>query len=374
MILHSLKKPHRPFFNSGACVKPVEWSISCMDDFLVGRSHRSPEALQTIGLVMDQLRQLLNIPSTHKIALTPGSATGAMETAMWNLLGPPVSCVTWDIFSQHWAYNAAHQLKLDVSCHGWKDLKDLKKDRDLVLTWTGTTRGVWVGDSHAWLQDWQGLVLCDATSAAFIADLPWERLDAVAFSWQKALAGEPSSGILVLSPKAYHRLGHHMPPWPIPRLFRLKDPQGAIVDGIFNGNTLNTCSLWNLKEQEFLTRLWLEKGGMAFSRQRCQENFFIIQEWVEQYAWMDFLEPVAEARAQGPVCLKILDPAADSWCFLRKMASLLSAHDVAYDILNHAHDVPALRVWAGPSVESLDLERLGPWLNWAYEETKKEGN
>lgn len=365
-----MQKPERPFFNSGPCVKPLGWRLTWLEEAALGRSHRLESSLMQFKRITDGLRTLLNIPETHLIGFTPGSATGAMEMAMWNLLGSrSVSCVTWDIFSQHWAYNARVHLKLDSPCYGWKDLKLIPKNTDLLLTWTGTTRGIWVGDNHDWLEDWQGLVICDATSAVFVADLPWDKLDAVAFSWQKALAGEAASGVLVLSPKAYKHLAQWTPPWPIPRLLRLKNAQGKPLDGFFEGETLNTPSMLLAQEQEALIQFWIDQGGLCFGLERAKVNFDIIAHWVESYSWLDFLEKEPQARAKGPVCLTVEDQ--KTWPFFQEMAHVLKEEQAAYEILNHAHDVACLRIWAGPSIESVDLERLGPWLNWAFEKVWK---
>jgi phosphoserine aminotransferase len=382
--IFALKKPERPFFCSGPCVKPKEWAIHELKNFLMGRSHRSSRALQDIQKIIDDLRSLLNIPETHRIILTPGSATGAMEMAMWNMLGArPVDVFVWDVFSSIWAHNVEQEMRLQSFVHRDEPLQLLQKshpDHDLILTWTGSTHGIWAGSSAHWLaskKSARGLIICDAAAAVFTTILPWDQLDVSIFSWQKALGGEASTGIMVMSPKALAQLENHTPHWPIPRLFRLKK-NDQVMQGIFRGELINTPSLLCLQENSYLLDLWRQRGGIDHGIARTQHNFSLVQSYCQEQDWLDFLVSDPLYRAQGPVCLRIKDkkfqalPQSEQWKFLHHMGDFLAYHEAAFECVNHILSVPSLRIWCGPSVEPDDLIDLFPWLSLAFRIAYKE--
>lgn len=370
-----LPLPERPFFGSGPCVKPKEWKLENLSPFLMGRSHRSKDGLLLLETVISGLRSLLEIPSNYLIALTPGSATGAMEMALWNFLGPrTVDSVRWDVFSALWTENLAHQLKVPLSIIEGSVpgvLQEHCPDHDLVFTWSGTTHGVWVGETHWIAPPHSGLVLCDATSTVLTTLLPWELLDVTAFSWQKALGGEAAWGVLVLSPKAMERLESYTPSWPVPRLLRLKE-HGVILSGIFRGETINTPSLLLAQEALWLLELWHRRGGQTAAITKTQQNFSLVESWCHTEDWVDFLVSYPPFRAKGPVCLQIIDPlfrslsVAMQWEFLAHMGRFLAEHRAGFEVVNHIRSVPSLRLWCGPNMESEDLMRLFPWLKIAF--------
>jgi phosphoserine aminotransferase len=371
-----LIKPERPFFSSGPCPKPVEWSVEGTSSFLGGRSHRSVPGLERIEKVIDGVKQLLEIPKDYRVLLTAGSATAAMEMALWNFLGPrPVDSLQWDVWSRVWTHDLVHELRVETHIleGPLPHVFSLgARDHDLVLTWCGTTHGMCVNHCDEWLlPSREGLVICDATSAVLTTHLPWDRLDVTAFSWQKGLGGEASLGVLVVSPKAMERLYSHTPSWPIPRLFRLKN-KGGVIEGVFRGEVINTCSLWIVEEALHLLDIWRDRGGLPAALKKTDENFSLIAHWCAHQEWIDFLEPYAPCRSRGPVCLKLTAPhfekmqVADQWSFLNKMGDFLSIHQAGFDLINHALSVPSLRLWCGPAVEREDIRRLLPWIEHAY--------
>jgi phosphoserine aminotransferase len=375
--------PNRPFFSSGPCAKPHEWRLNDLESFLSGRSHRSSEAVDLIQGVSNRLKNLLGIPDSYSVGLVPGSATGAMEIALWNLLGPrTVDVFWWDVFSGLWAHDISQELKIphriftdfppDVLSH-------YNPAHDLVFAWCGTTHGLWAGQDHSWIPSQrEGLIMCDITSAVMTTALPWEALDVIACSWQKGLGGEASTGILVLSPRAMQRLEETTPPWPIPRLLRLKN-NGTILQGLFSrGESLNTLSLLCIQEASYLIELWEKRGGLSQAIDKCHHNYTLVEAWCQQQEWVDFLVTDPMYRAHGPVCLRITDSqfqelsTSEQWIFLKLMDTFLRENKAGFDCLNHAQcRVPSLRIWCGPTVDAKDLSALLPWLSQAFFHAKE---
>ena len=385
-------KPQRPFFSSGPTVKHPGWTTESLKGALLGRSHRSPAGLERIRELLSLMREILEIPEDYVLAIIPGSTTGAMECALWSLLGKlPVDVFSCDVFGDGWVYDIVSQLKI-LEMHpksrayqapfigSLPDLSHANPHHDLVFVANGTTSGVLMPNISSWApskikknreDDVKRLVLCDATSLLFSAPLEWSLLDAVAFSWQKGLGGEGGSGMLALSKKALERLETYAPLWPVPRLFRLTKNQ-IVIKGIFEGETINTPSL--LCIEDCLESLkWAQRiGGLSALCNRVQSNFSVFKTWVEQTPWIDFLAQDEKAISPVSVCLKIVDTSfknlstIEQWNFIQKIASLLESEKVAFDIRNHKFSAPSLRIWAGPTVETEDLKRLIPWIEWAY--------
>ncbi|TAN50222.1 MAG: phosphoserine transaminase [Methylococcaceae bacterium] len=375
-------KPLSPFFSSGPCAKRPGWTPSALNDVCAGRSHRSKSGKAKINQAMSLTRRLLGLPDDYLVGIMPGSDTGAVEAALWSLLGARgVDVLAWESFGEGWVTDIVKQLKLsDVNVYqaDYGELPDLTQvdgDRDVVFTWNGTTSGVcvpngdWISDARA------GLTICDATSAAFAMELPWHKLDVVTYSWQKVLGGEGAHGMLILSPRAVARLESYTPPWPLPKLFRLTQ-KGKLNAGIFQGDTINTPSM--LCVEDYLDALqWAESiGGLDGLIQRARSNFNLIAGWVEKTPWVDFLARVPETRSCTSVCLNIVDaafsqlPHEQQADFTKKLAALLDKENVAYDINGYRDAPPGLRIWAGATVEAEDVRRLLPWLDWAYHEIK----
>ncbi len=373
-------RPARPFFSSGPCAKHPGWTPAALGSALVGRSHRSKAGKARLKDAIEGTRDLLGIPADYKIAITPASDTGAMEMALWSLLGPrEVDIFAWDNFGESWITDAVEQLKLKAHLHqavfGKLPAMKMAKERDAIFVWNGTSSGVRLRDGDFIPAGRAGLTICDATSAVFGMDLPWDKLDATTFSWQKVLGSEAAHGMLVLSPRAVARLERYTPPWPLPKIFRLtKD--GKIVDGIFEGETINTPSM--LAVEDYLNALaWAEKlGGLKALIARTNANAAVLAGWCKNSAWADFLAEDASTRSTTSVCLKITDPwftAMDTEAraaAARKIASVLEQEGVAFDIAFHRSAPPGLRIWCGATVEKSDLEALTPWLDWAFAQVK----
>jgi phosphoserine aminotransferase len=375
-------RPARPFFSSGPCAKRPGWSLEALNGACLGRSHRSKPGKAKLKEAIDRTRSVLRVPADYRIGIVAGSDTGAVEMALWSLLGPrPLDVLAWESFGEDWVTDIAKQLKLKdtrIIKAGYGELPDLKQTdpaRDIVFLWNGTTSGVRVPNGD-WIADnREGLTICDATSAAFAMDLPWSKLDVVTFSWQKVLGGEGAHGMLILSPRAVARLESYNPPWPMPKTFRMtKD--NKLVEGIFEGETINTPSMLAL--EDYLDTLkWAEGiGGLNALIARADRNLGVLANWVEHTDWVDFLARDAVTRSNTSVCLKIVDPwftaltkdaqaAAAS-----KIASLLEKEGVALDIGGYRAAPPGLRIWCGATVESSDLEALTPWLDWAFQHVK----
>lgn len=372
------RKPVRPYFSSGPCAKRPGWSIEVLSQACLGRSHRSDAGKAKLAEVLERSRNLLRLPPDWRLAIVPGSDTGAVELALWSLLGPRgVDMLAWESFGKSWLSDVVQQLRLtdvrkfEAPYGQLPDLGAIDFSRDVVFTWNGTTSGVrvpngdWIPASH------DGLVITDATSAAFVMALPWDRLDVVTWSWQKALGGEAAHGMLALSPRAVQRLETHKPTWPMPKVFQLV-AKGKLNEGLFRGETINTPSL--LAVEDALDSLrWAESvGGQAGLIRRTEANFAVLAKWVAKTSWVEFLAEDPAARSTTSVCLKI----ADSWFatldvdqrskFVTDFADRLEKLGVAYDIASHRDAPPGLRIWAGATVEKEDLEALLPWLDWIY--------
>jgi len=373
-------KPNDPRFSSGPCAKRPGWSPDALAGAVLGRSHRAAAGKAKLAEVIDRSHALLGLPADYRIGIVPASDTGAIEMALWSLLGARgVDMLAWEAFGKAWASDAASQLGLadirvlEAPYGELPDLGAVDPDRDVVFTWNGTTSGVAVPDG-----DWidparRGLTICDATSAVFAMKLPWERIDVATYSWQKVLGGEAAHGMLVLSPRAIERLESHTPPWPMPKVFRLTKG-GKLIDGIFRGETINTPSL--LCAEDILDALaWADAiGGLPALVARSQANLAAVAGWVERTDWIDFLARDPAARSSTSICLRFSEAAAGGRdeaalkASATAIAGLLDREGAGYD-LNAYRDAPAgLRLWGGATVETANLEAVFPWLDWAYEE------
>jgi len=371
------RRPARPFFSSGPCAKRPGWKPAVLAGALVGRSHRSAPGKARLKRAIDETRALLGVPDDHLIGIVPASDTGAVEIALWSLLGVrPVDVLAWESFGRGWLADIGSQLKLEAVrplLADYGDLPDLgavNADHDVVFTWNGTTSGVRVPDGDWIAAGRRGLTICDATSAAFAMDLPWDKLDVVTYSWQKVLGGEAAHGMLIIGPRAIERLESTTPPWPMPKLFRLTRG-GSLIRGIFEGATINTPSM--LCVEDYLDSLaWArEVGGLAGLKDRVNANYRAISNWVSGSSWVEFLATEEATRSPTSICLRFADGAvaADRQAAVaRAMAGLLAERDVAYDIGVYRNAPPGLRLWGGATVETADLEDLLPWLDWAYDE------
>jgi len=376
------EKPRRPEFSSGPCVKRPGWSTQVLAGAVLGRSHRAGPARARLKALIDGCRRLLDVPESHLIGIVPASDTGAVELALWTLLGARgVDVLAWESFGHGWVTDVVKQLKLKdvrVLAADYGQLSDLSAvdfGRDVIFCWNGTTSGVRVPDG-AWIPATrQGLTIADATSAAFAMELPWDKIDVATFSWQKALGGEAQHGMLVLGPRAVERLESHTPAWPLPKLFRLlKD--GKLNREIFEGSTINTPSL--LATEDMLDAIaWAEGlGGLPALIRRTEANFRALADWVSGTGWVDFLAADPAYRSPTSVCLKIVDPwfAAQPEparrATTKAIAERLEAEGVAYDVNGYRDAPPGLRIWCGATVEADDVRRLVPWLDWAYAEVK----
>lgn len=375
-------RPSRPHFSSGPCAKRPGWSLERLNGALLGRSHRSKAGMARIREMLARSRALLGIPSDYRITMVPASDTGAVELAMWSLLGPrPVDLFAWEMFGADWMTDSVGQLKLankrvfKAEYGSLADLREADPDHDVVFVWNGTTSGVCVPDGDWISADRAGLTICDATSAAFAIDLPWQKLDATTFSWQKCLGGEAAHGMLVLSPRAVARLESHTPAWPMPKIFRLAKG-GKLHEGFFEGETLNTPSMLAL--EDFLDTLgWAEQaGGLKALFARTERNYATLSRWARECEWVDFMAAEERFRSKTSVCLKITDPwltrlaLADQAIAVKKFVGLLEDEGIAFDIGSHRSAPPGLRIWCGPTVDHEDLAALMPWLDWGWEEMK----
>ena len=376
-------RPLNPNFGSGPTAKRPGWSLAALEGAMLGRSHRAAPAKARLQEVIERSRAILGVPADYRIGILPASDTGAYEAAMWSLLGARgVDVIAFESFGEGWLTDVEKQLKLgDVRAlkAPYGELPDLAlvdADRDAVFCWNGTTSGVRVPDG-AWIRDdRRGLTLCDATSAAFAMDLPWRKLDVVTWSWQKVLGGEAQHGMLVLSPRAVERLETCKPAWPLPKIFRLTKG-GKLIEGIFQGETINTPSM--LAVEDALDGLrWAEGlGGLEALIRRSQRNLAAVEAWVAQTSWVEFLARRPEIRSPTSVCLAITDPAFTALAedrqqgFVKDMTKLLAEQKVGYDIASY-RDAPAgLRLWCGATVETSDVEALVPWLDWAFAQTRQ---
>jgi phosphoserine aminotransferase len=375
-------RPAIPHFSSGPCAKRPGWSLQALTDAVLGRSHRSKIGKAKLKRAIDLTRELLGVPADYRIGIVPASDTGAVEMALWSLLGArPVTVLAWESFGEGWVTDILKQLKLnDVASlkAGYGELPDLSKvdpASDVVFTWNGTTSGVRVPNGDWIAADRKGLTICDATSAAFAQALDFPKLDVVTFSWQKALGGEAAHGMLILSPRAVERLQSYVPPWPLPKIFRLTSG-GKLIEGIFAGETINTPSM--LCVEDYLdTLVWAKSlGGLKALIARADANTKALADWVARTPWVDFLAKEPAIRSNTSVCLKVVDPAIAALppdaqaAFVKSLASALEKENVAYDIDGYRDAPPGLRVWCGATVEARDVEALTLWLDWAFAETK----
>jgi phosphoserine aminotransferase len=381
-IAKPLMRPAVPHFSSGPCAKRPGWSLSALTDAALGRSHRSKVGKAKLKRAIELTREVLEVPPEYRIGIVPGSDTGAVEMALWSLLGPrPVTMLAWESFGEGWVNDIAKELKLEavtVLKAPYGELPDLAKvdpASDVVFTWNGTTSGVRVPNCDWIALDRQGLSICDATSACFAQALDWRKLDVVTFSWQKVLGGEAAHGMLILSPRAVERLERHVPSWPLPKVFRLTKA-GKLNQGIFEGETINTPSM--LCVEDYLDALnWAKSiGGLKALIARADANAKVITDWVKSVPWIEFLARDPAVRSNTSVCLKVVDPhvtklpAEAQAAFVKAIAAALEKEGVAYDIDAH-RDAPAgLRIWCGSTVEPADLEALTAWLDWAFANSK----
>ena len=375
-------RPVIPHFSSGPCAKRPGWSLQALTDAALGRSHRAKLGKGKLKRAIDLTREVLEVPAGHRIGIVPASDTGAIEMAMWSLLGArPVTMLAWESFGEGWVNDVLKELKLahpSVLKSAYGALPDLAKvdwSNDVVFTWNGTTSGVRVPDGDWIAADRAGLSICDATSAAFAQRLDWEKLDVATFSWQKALGGEAAHGMLVLSPRAVARLESHEPAWPLPKIFRLTKG-GKLNEAIFEGETINTPSM--LCVEDYLDALtWAKSiGGLPALHARADANAKVIADWVARTPWIEFLTTDPALRSNTSVCLKVVDsavgrlPAEAQAAFVKGVAATLEQEEIAYDI-NAYRDAPAgLRIWCGSTVESSDVAALALWLDWAYAKAK----
>lgn len=377
-------RPANPCFSSGPCAKRPGWNVGALADACVGRSHRSKAGKAKLKAVIDRSRALLGLPSDFRLGIVPASDTGAVEMALWSLLGARgVDVLAWESFGKEWLSDVTKQLKLkDVRTiqadYGrLPDLSAVAGDNDIIFTWNGTTSGVAVPNGDWIPPDRKGLTICDATSAVFAWEMPWDKLDVVTYSWQKVLGGEAQHGMLALGPRAVARLESYTPSWPLPKLFRMTK-NSKLIEGVFVGETINTPSM--LAVEDALDALvWAESvGGAAGLVARCRANAAAIEAWVDASPWIGFLAEDPQTRSRTSVCLKVVDPAFTALpgdaqaAAAKRLASLLESEKVAYDIGAYRDAPPGLRIWAGATVETADLKALFSWLDWAYAVVKSE--
>jgi phosphoserine aminotransferase len=371
-------RPANPNFSSGPCAKRPGWSPAALANAALGRSHRAKIGKTKLEQAIDLTREVLQVPVGYRIGIVPASDTGAVEMAMWSLLGERgVDMVAWESFGEGWVTDAVKQLKLadartiKAPYGELPDLSSVDFDRDVVFTWNGTTSGVRVPNGDFIPADRKGLTICDATSAAFAQKLDFAKLDVVTFSWQKVLGGEGAHGMLIISPRAVERLESYKPAWPLPKIFRLTS-NGKLIDGIFKGETINTPSM--LCVEDYIDALqWAKSvGGLDALVARADANTKVIADWVARTPAVEFLASKEETRSNTSVCLRFADPAvanlddAGQQAFVKGFVALLEAEKVAYDIASYRDAPPGLRIWCGATVETSDVEALIPWLDWAF--------
>ncbi|HCF25558.1 MULTISPECIES: phosphoserine transaminase [unclassified Novosphingobium] len=368
------RKPARPFFSSGPCAKPPGYSPSKLATESLGRSHRAKIGKTRLAYCIDLMREVLRLPDTHRIGIVPGSDTGAFEMAMWTMLGARgVTCLAWESFGEGWVTDAVKQLKLEPKVHraDYGQLPDLSKvdfADDVLFTWNGTTSGVRVPDGE-WIPDTrEGLTFADATSAVFAYDIPWDKIDVATFSWQKVLGGEGGHGVLILGPRAVERLEEYTPAWPLPKVFRLVS-KGKLAEGVFKGETINTPSMLAVEDAIFALEWAKGLGGLEGLKARCTANADALNKIVAQRDWLGHLAVDHGIRSKTSVCLTV--EGADE-ALIKAMAGALEKEGAAYDVAGYRDAPPGLRIWCGATVETADIEDLGPWLDWAYETVKAE--
>ena len=381
-VVRPAVRPARPFFSSGPCAKRPGWTPEALKGALVGRSHRSKPGKAKLKDAIERTKKLLGVPADYRLGIVPASDTGAVEMTLWCMLGArPVDLFAWESFSEDWVTDTVKQLKLKdarVFKAPYGEIPDLKQyapSHDAVFVWNGTTSGVKVPNGDWIPASREGLTICDATSAAFAMDLPWDKLDVTTFSWQKVLGGEAAHGILILSPRAVARLESYTPPWPLPKIFRMTKG-GKIVDGIFEGETINTPSM--VAVEDYLDALtWAESlGGLKALIGRSNDNLHVLEKWVANSNWAGFLARDASIRSNTSVCIAVTDPAFTALDdeakqdMIKKMTSLLDKEGVAFDIAGYRAAPAGLRIWCGATVDKADIEALTPWLDWAFAKVK----
>ncbi len=376
-------RPVRPFFSSGPCAKRPGWTPEILSDAVLGRSHRSSAGKAKLAETIRLSREILGIPAAYRLGIVPASDTGAVEMALWSLLGPrPVDVLVWESFSGEWATDIAKELKIEhraikTRYGALPDLSVVDWSRDVVFAWNGTTSGVKVPNGDWIRDDREGLAICDATSAVFAMDIPWDKLDVVTWSWQKVLGGEAAHGMIALSPRAVERLTTYTPAWPLPKIFRLaKD--GKLIEGIFKGDTINTPSLLCVEDQLDALAWAQSAGGLPGLVARSNANLAALEKWVAKSTWAAFLAQDAAIRSNTSVCLKIVDravlalPEADQAKFAAAIAALLEKEGAAFDIGSYRDAPPGLRIWCGATVDSADIAALLPWLDWAFAQIQQQ--
>ena len=364
-------KPARPFFSSGPCAKPPGWDASKLATDSLGRSHRSKIGKQRLQYCIDLMRELLNLPDTHRIGIVPGSDTGAFEMAMWTMLGArPVTALAWESFGEGWVTDAVKQLKIDPTViradYGQlPDLGAIDWSNDVLFTWNGTTSGVRVPNADFIPTNREGLSFADATSGVFAYDIDWAKIDVATFSWQKVLGGEGGHGVLILGPRAVERLESYTPAWPLPKVFRLVS-KGKLTEGIFKGETINTPSMLAV-EDAIASLEWAKSLGAGGLIARSDANAAALDRIVEERGWLGHLAADPASRSKTSVCLTV--EGADE-AFIKAMAGALEKEGAAFDVAGYRDAPPGLRIWCGATVDTADIEALGPWLDWAYATAK----
>lgn len=377
-------KPKNPNFSSGPCAKPPGWSLEALNDAVLGRSHRAAVGLEKLRYVIDTSKDLLGIPDDYRLAIVPGSDTGAIEMAMWSLLGQRgVDVLAWENFGQMWVVDIIKHLNIedsrvmDAPYGEITDLSSVDCNRDVIFTWNGTTSGVCVPNGD-WIDPNRGgLTFCDATSAVFAMELPWDKLDVVTWSWQKVLGGEAAHGMLALSPRAAKRLETHTPSWPMPKVFRMV-ANGKVDEALFRGATINTPSMLCVEDAIFALEWARSVGGKKGLVSRSAANLNAVSNWIEKTTWVEFLPKNPATRSCTSICVEIakasgLDPEALKNA-PKYISSLLENEGVAYDLNNHRAAPPSLRIWGGATVETADIKALLPWLDWAFAQFTKQTN
>ena len=374
-------RPARPYFSSGPCAKPPGWAPEHLALGSLGRSHRSKLGKARLVHALELTRRVLRVPDSHRIGIVPGSDTGAVEMALWSMLGArPVTLLAWESFGEGWVTDVVKQLKLDAKVvkapYGeLPDLAEVDPAHDVVFTWNGTTSGVRVPNGDWISAEREGLTFADATSAAFAQRIDWDKVDVGTFSWQKALGGEGGHGVLILGPRAVERLESHTPAWPLPKIFRMTKG-GKLIEGIFKGETINTPSMLCVEDYIFALEWAVGLGGLSALIARADANAAAVDAWVQRTPWIEHLAADPATRSNTSVCLNVAEgalPGADAEAeaaLVKKIASLLEGEGAAYDIAGYRDAPPGLRLWCGATIETDDLEALFPWLDWAFEAAK----
>lgn len=377
-------KPQNPCFSSGPCAKRPGWSLDALKGAFLGRSHRHSAGVKRIQEISDRSRAILGIPADYKIALVPASDTGAIEMAMWSLLGARgVDMLGWDVFGKTWITDVTKQLKLkdvrlfEAPFGQIPDLSQVDTDRDVVFTWNGTTAGVKVPNGDWIKSDRQGLTICDATSAVFAMDMPWDKLDVVTWSWQKVLGGEAAHGMLVLSPRAVARLESYVPAWPLPKIFRLTKG-GKLFDEPFEGKTINTPSMLCVEDQTDALK-WVESiGGLPALLKRSNANLAAVADWLKTISWAQFLAEKPETVSNTSICFKVVDPwfaAKDiesQLKIIKETEKMLEKEGIAFEVANHRDAPASYRIWGGATVEASDIKAVVAWIDWAYQSVREQ--